>query len=896
MHALRKFIFVFIALWCLPATVQAITYIVPSDRDLVNDAKAIVIGTAMASHAELTASGGIVTVADFQVEQVLKGAISHEAIRILEPGGFLSDHAMMVPGSPRYQQGTRYLVLLDQWPDGSWRTSGLQLGQFEFTTDLRGVEYVSRGGDESIFGLDARDGSAYVDRLRKADEFLRFIRTLAHNPVAPAQEEYSVDRSKVILTEAMIQPQRKLVIALNFTRPSYLLTGNFRWESGPNATWGYCCPGNYPTLFDGPSAAASAVQGWNGIGSIAYMMSGETPGKTGGLSSPDGANTVLFNDPSDLLGNSGAFAVGGISSTMGSYQLADGFTYFSTSEVDVVVTQNSKMPGYITQSLAVSLLTHEVGHTLGFRHADGTGDPTSPPPNCDPSTSDCANSSCSGPAPWAVMAHCILSPGIPLQTWDNNAAQTVYGSGPVCTPPSVNSATATPSTITAGQSSTLSVTATGTSPTYRWYVGSPPSTASPVPGGTSASIMVTPSATTTYWVQVAACSTTANSNPVTVTVNASSCTNPSITSGPTANPSTITQGQSTTLSVSAGGTTPTYQWYVGSPGNTTNPVAGGTAASIIVTPSATTTFWVQVTACGTTANSNSVTVTVNAATCSPVMITFQPQSTQITPDQSAILTVGLSGSAPFTYQWFTGTPPGGTPISGATGSSLSVSPAATTSYYVQVTNCGGANTQTSAAATVTIVASCTPVSLVTATATPPSITPGQSVVLQASVGTGTQPFRFQWYRGVAPDTSNPIFGATSVSFTDAPATTTNYWVQVTNCSGADSANSNTVTVTVGSACTAPSITVEPAIQTIVIGTKATLSVAAAGTNIHYAWFQGTLGDTNTPVGTDSPTFTSPVLTMATSYWVHVQGDCGAVNSTTATISVRSGRFRPVSRR
>src|SRR2546428_4558425 len=484
---------------------QAIVYIVPDDRELVNSARAVVIGTAMTSHSELTASGGIVTVADFQVEHVLKGAITDDVIRIVELGGFLSDHAMLIPGAPRYEQGAQYLVLLDQWTDGTWRTNGWQLGQFAITIDIRGERYLSRGGDEMIFGLDARDGSPYVDQFRKADGYVTLVQTLAKDPSAPAREDYFVARSDVMLHQAL-QPQRKLIVAPNFSRPSYLMSGNFRWQSGPGASWGYCCPTStgpqygYPTTINGPSDAGSAVRAWNGNGtSVAYMFGSETPTKTGGLSTPDNANTVLFNDPNNLIGNSGAFAFGGISAAMGQYMLADGFTYFSTQEVDVVVTQNSKIQGFITDQLAAALLTHEVGHTLGFRHADGTANGNSPPPACDPSTMDCANSSCGGPMPWAIMAHCIQAwTNSGPQKWDPNAEQTVYGSGPVCTPPSISSGpTASPSTINSGQSSTLSVVAGGSSPfTYQWYQGSPVNTG--IPLGTTSSILVSPMSTTTY--------------------------------------------------------------------------------------------------------------------------------------------------------------------------------------------------------------------------------------------------------------------------------------------------------------------------------------------------------------------------------------------------------------
>jgi predicted extracellular nuclease len=90
-------------------------------------------------------------------------------------------------------------------------------------------------------------------------------------------------------------------------------------------------------------------------------------------------------------------------------------------------------------------------------------------------------------------------------------------------------------------------------------------------------------------------------------------TAPSITTQP--QDSTITSGSTATLSVAATGTGPlTYQWYTGTAGDTTSPVAGATAASF-TTPAltATTTYWVRVTGPGGQADSRTATVTVGPA-------------------------------------------------------------------------------------------------------------------------------------------------------------------------------------------------------------------------------------------------------------------------------------------
>src|SRR5207302_798534 len=142
-----------------------------------------------------------------------------------------------------------------------------------------------------------------------------------------------------------------------------------------------------------------------------------------------------------------------------------------------------------------------------------------------------------------------------------------------------------------GQSTNLSVTASGTSPfTYQWYTGTSGNTASPIGGATNSSVNVSPTTTTSYWVSGSAqCGPPADSSAATVTVNAS-CTPPSISVQPAG--SSITSGQTANLSVTAAGTSPfTYQWYTGTSGNTSSPIGGATNSSVIVSPTTTTSYW-----------------------------------------------------------------------------------------------------------------------------------------------------------------------------------------------------------------------------------------------------------------------------------------------------------------
>ncbi len=85
---------------------------------------------------------------------------------------------------------------------------------------------------------------------------------------------------------------------------------------------------------------------------------------------------------------------------------------------------------------------------------------------------------------------------------------------------------------------------------------------------------------------------------------------------------------------------------------------------------------------------------------------------------------------------------------------------------------------------------------------------------------------------------------------------------------------------------APGITTQPVSQTIANGATATLHVVASGTApFTYQWYQGSAGDTTMPVGANASSFTTPVLSATTSYWVRVTNAAGSIDSATATITV-----------
>ncbi|HYF65736.1 MAG TPA: hypothetical protein VD886_23100, partial [Herpetosiphonaceae bacterium] len=175
-----------------------------------------------------------------------------------------------------------------------------------------------------------------------------------------------------------------------------------------------------------------------------------------------------------------------------------------------------------------------------------------------------------------------------------------------------------------------------------------------------------------------------------------------------------------------------------------------------------------------------------------------------------------------------------------------------------------------------------------------TVTGNATATLQVTA-TGAGPLSYQWYRGQAGDTSNPVAGATASTLVTAPiGQTTQFWVRVSNSTS--SVNSATVTVT---PYFAPSIITQPQDQTVTAFASATLSVQAGGSGpLFYQWFRGPSGDTSNPVaGATSATLTTPPITQVTQFWVRVTDGVNPVNSNAATVTPSFKRvYLPLIRR
>jgi hypothetical protein len=142
----------------------------------------------------------------------------------------------------------------------------------------------------------------------------------------------------------------------------------------------------------------------------------------------------------------------------------------------------------------------------------------------------------------------------------------------------------------------------------------------------------------------------------------------------------ITSGLPVTLSVSGGslGTGASWKWYSGSCGS----VLVGTGANIIVTPTATTTYFVRAEGTCNTTSCASVTVTVQTSTvCGPTAVLSNASGNSVCSGRQVVLTVQGSLRSRASWKWYKGGCGKGSSI--GTGSSITVTPTCNTTYYVR---------------------------------------------------------------------------------------------------------------------------------------------------------------------------------------------------------------------
>lgn len=398
----------------------------------------------------------------------------------------------------------------------------------------------------------------------------------------------------------------------------------------------------------------------------------------------------------------------------------------------------------------------------------------------------------------------------------------------------------TGATICAGNTAT--VTASGSAGTYNWYDAA---TAGTNLSSTSSYTTPSLSATTNYYVETTVNGCTSARATVTATVNP-------IPAAPTIANATVCSGGTATLTPSAPGGT--YTWYAVSSGGT--PLATG---SSYTTPTLTTstTYYAEATIAGCTGPRSSVTVSIITLPVAPSV-----NAAAICTGTSASLAINNPDGG-YTYQWYN-VATGGSSI--ATGSTYTSNPlTSSTPFYVQasVSGCSSPSARTQVDVTVSSIPNAPAVNGTT------TICAGNTVSLTASGSAGS----YEWYNTAS---GGSAFNNTASYTSLALSASTSYYV-ATTVAGCSSARTP-VNITVNPIPAAPAA----AGASICSGSTATLQATSPGGS--YDWYDAATAGTSLQNGTSS--FTTPVLTSTTSYYVQTTvSGCTSSTRTQVTVTV-----------
>lgn len=647
-----------LALLIISPALHAATYIVPTDAEMIAASEAIVTGTVVDAYPRRAENGLIETITRIAVEERVKGIdAGTRFVEIVQWGGQLGDEWMAESGAPSFTNGERVLLFLRRNARGEWTSYGLSLGVFRFDG-----ETLSRG--DEISGFD-EDGNAHVEQTRNRSAFLAFVR----GETATADYFTSVRAARPIQSHA------------NFTSGSY--TSRFvdaintpirRTGSGLTVAWRLFGTQNDLDLAAAVDAGSAA---WNAHSPSIHYSRSSSPASAG-RSGDDSEARVIANDPFleiDQTCCPGAAAVAFWFGSGATHRF-NGETFRTITHADIVVNRSLTLAN-TSQQLFNTIITHELGHSLGLRHSDQDNRLVAA---CAPPLDCCVNTSESGNCR-AIMNH-VAIPGLDgPQNWDKKAIACVYDAACVsttsCDPLSILTSPLSRS-LPPDVTVVLFVDVSGTLPlSYQWYVGSSGDTSMPV-GTNARTLGVETTVTTSYWVRVSdSCGNRADSATATLTIVP--CPLLEITTAMAVNRS----GNQISLRSSATGLLGlAYEWFRGStPGR--DGVSVGVGNNVNVTINERTPFWMRVTnSCGATAVSD----LVFADLCGLPSIVTQPVSPTIASGENATLAVTAMGGE---VTWYRGWPPDKSHPVGA-GASVNVGPLrSTTNFWATVTNACG---------------------------------------------------------------------------------------------------------------------------------------------------------------------------------------------------------------
>jgi len=346
------------------------TLVVPMPaEDLAADADAIVTGhvTRIVSHWDPQIAQIVTTIA-IAVDDLLKGELDDHEVVITQPGGTIGTVGSWMDGSPEFEVGEKVLVFLAEQPDGSVRVLHLYLGKYSIQPDeWTGGELAVR--DPNPAGVHVLPGPR--GELQRpgpdASDLHDFKARIARNA-------YRYKLGKRLSAERM-----QAAIAPEVSQPAHA----FKFYPEPARWWepDIGQPVSVKTYVTGEPLAPTkgfdqiraAMSAWSTVPGSSFRYSDGGTTTSLGITM-DGVNAVSFRDPLGQIG-SGGWGCRGILAVGGHFfvrqgRIVNGQAFNRIVEADLITNTGWFGCGFYEDFENFSeVLTHEMGHMLGFDHS-----------------------------------------------------------------------------------------------------------------------------------------------------------------------------------------------------------------------------------------------------------------------------------------------------------------------------------------------------------------------------------------------------------------------------------------------------------------------------------------------------------------------------------------------